>query len=106
MMGNPGADDAGEKSAVRSKIQPIKPSNQEIASHEACGHCPYRDWCRACVGGTGLSDAHKRRHEEQNGLLVASMEYGFFIDGHTRRTTPFLVVKVKPSMMIWSMPVQ
>ena len=55
------------------------------------------------------SDDHKRRHEEQNSLLVASMDYGFFTgdDGeHTRGATPFLVVKAKPSMMIWSMPMQ
>ena len=38
------------------------------------------------------------------------MDCGFFTDGddgnHTKGATPFLVVKVKPSMMIWSMPVQ
>ena len=28
---------AGETSAVKSKIQPVKPSDQEIATHEACG---------------------------------------------------------------------
>ena len=101
MMDNPGDDDAGETSAINSKIQPPKPSNQEIATHEACGHYPYRDWCRACVGRTGWSDAHKRRHEEQNSLLVASMDHRFFTDGddveHTRGATPFLVVKIKPS---------
>ena len=81
----------------------MKPSDQDIATHEACGHYPYRDWCRACVGATGRSDAHKRRREEQNRLLVASMNYGFFDDGddgeHTKGATPFLVVKVKPSMV-------
>ena len=38
------------------------------------------------------------------------MDYGFFTDGddggHTRGATSFLVVKVKPSVMIWSMLVQ
>ena len=63
------------------KSQPMKPSNEEIANHEACGQYPYRDWCRACVGSTVRSDAHKRRHEEQHSLLVASMDYGFFTDG-------------------------
>ena len=88
----------------------MKPTGEEIADHEACGHCPYRDWCRARVGGTGRSDAHKRRHEEQNSLLVVNMDYEFFTDGddgeHTRGATPFLVVKIKPSMMIWSTHVQ
>ena len=103
MMDNLGADDAGETSAVRSKIQPMKPWDQEIATREASGHYQYRDSWLACVGRIGRSDAHKRRHEEQNGLLVASMDHGFFTDGddgeHTRGATPFLVVKVKPSIM-------
>ena len=87
----------------------MKPSDQEIATHEACSHYPYRDWCRACVGGAG-SDAHKRRYDDQNSLLVASMHIGFFTDGdngeHTMGATPFLVVKVKPSVMVWSTLVQ
>ena len=56
MMDKPG-DDAGETNAVKSKIQPLKPSDQQIATHEACGHHPYRDRCRTCVGGAGRSDA-------------------------------------------------
>ena len=75
----------------------MRPSDQEIVTHEASGHYPYRGWCRACVGGTGRSDAHKRRHEEQNSLPLASMDCGFFTDGddgeHTRRATLFLVVE-------------
>ena len=50
---NLGDDDAGEMSAVRSKIQPMKPSDQEIATDDACSHYPYRDWCRACFRITG-----------------------------------------------------
>ena len=109
MMDNPVDDDAREMSSVKSKIQPMKPSDQEIATHEACCHYSYRDWCHTCFGGAWRLDAHKRRHQEQNNLLVASMDYGFFADGddgeQTRGATPFLVVTVKPSMMIWSMPV-
>ena len=103
LMDNRDDDEARETSAVRSKIQPMKPSDQEIATREACGHYPYRDWCRACVGRTGRADAHKRRQEEQNSLPVASMDYGFFTDGGA---TPFLVVRGKPSMTIWNVPVQ
>ena len=66
MMDSPGDDNAAETSAVKSKNRPIKPSDQEIAIHETCGQYPYRDCCRACVVSTGWSDAHKRRHEEQN----------------------------------------
>ena len=77
MMDNLGDDDAGETGAVKSSILPMKPSDQKIATCEACCHNPYRDWCRACVGGAGRSDAHKRQREEQNRLPVASMDYGF-----------------------------
>ena len=74
MMENHGDDDVQETRTVKSKIQPMKPSDQDIATHEACDHYPYRDWCRACAGGTGRSDARKRRREDQNSLLVASMD--------------------------------
>ena len=58
MMDHPGDDDAGETSAVKSKIQLMKPSDQEIATHEARGHYPYRVWCRALValGGQTLTN--------------------------------------------------
>ena len=81
------------------KTQPMKPSDQEIATREACGHYPYRDWCRACVGGARRSDAHKRQREVQNCLPVGSVEYGFFADGQetntseiTKGATPFPVL--------------
>ena len=44
-------DQAGEENALKTKRQPRRPSEQEVAAHEAGGHDPYRDWCRACVGG-------------------------------------------------------
>ena len=90
MMDNHGDDDTGETSAVKSKSQPMGPLDQEIARHEACGHYPYRDWCRACVGSEGRSDAHKRQQEEQHGLPVASMDYGFFTGGQEQHTERFL----------------
>ena len=67
-MDNLGNDDAIEPSAMKSEIQPMKTSAQVIATHEACGHYPCRERCRACVGGAGRSDAHKRQREEQNNL--------------------------------------
>ena len=44
-----------ERSLECSQIENTinEPSDQGIATHEACGHYPYRDWCRACVGGAG-----------------------------------------------------
>ena len=57
-------DQAGKENALKTKRQPRRPSEQEIAAHEAGGHYPYRDWCRACVGGAGRSDAHKRYSNE------------------------------------------
>ena len=48
-----------------------------IATHEACGHHPYRDWSRACVGGIGRSDAHKRQREEQK--QFAPGEHGLWV---------------------------
>ena len=111
-------DQAGEENALKAKRQPRRPSAQEIAAHEAGGHYPYRDWCRACVGGAGRSDAHKRRGDEHNEIPVVAMDYAFFFfcDEHEERlsesetqateilkgATPFLVIRVKPCLMTWS----
>ena len=38
MMEDHADDDAGETSAAKSKSQPVKHSEQDIASPEACGH--------------------------------------------------------------------
>ena len=78
-------DQAGEENALKTKRQPRRPSEQEVAAHEAGGHYPYRDWCRACVGGAGRSDAHKRHSDEQNEIPVAAMDYAFFCDEHEER---------------------
>ena len=53
--------------------------------------------------------------EKNTTVFLASMDLGFFTDGQeptpkgdseiTKGATPFLVVKVKPSIMIWNMPV-
>ena len=47
-------EDTGETSAVKSRIQQVKPTDQQIA-REACGHYPYRDWCYSFVRGAGRS---------------------------------------------------
>ena len=47
MMGDPGDNDAVQM------------------TREACRHFPYRDWCRACVGGTRR--AHKGSHSVSGG---------------------------------------
>ena len=70
-MESHGDDDAGETSAVRSKVQPMKPSDQDIAAHEACGHYPYRVWCRACVGGKGGLTPTNDSKKNRNGLFVS-----------------------------------
>ena len=110
MTDNPDDDEAGETSAVKSKIQSVRPSDQEIATHEACSHYPYRDWCRACVGVLGgqtlTNDGVMSRTVW---LWPACMDYGFFTDGDesdTRGATPFLVVNIKPIVMLLSMLVQ
>ena len=93
MMDILGNDDARETSAMKSEIQPMKTSAQVTATHEACSHYPYRDWRRACVGGAGRSDAHKRQREEQNSLLSGEHELWFFFDEdhgeHTNGATPY-----------------
>ena len=71
-----GMDDAGEEHPARIKPSPMKPSNEEVARHEAT-HCPYRNWCPACVAASAKEDAHprKRRKDDEVGHPLISMDY-------------------------------
>ena len=79
-----------ERLVQSNKKKTVKPLDQEIATHEAYGCHPYRDWCRAALvalgGRTHATDGVKNK----NILPVPSMDYGFFTDGDDG----------KPSMMI------
>jgi translation elongation factor EF-4 len=69
-------DEAGEEHPARIKPSPMKPSNEEVARHEAT-HCPYRNWCPACVAASAKEDAHprKRRKDDEVGHPRISMDY-------------------------------
>ena len=71
-----GMDEAGEEHPARIKPSPMKPSNEEVARHEAT-HCPYRNWCPACVAASAKEDAHprKRRKDDEVGHPLISMDY-------------------------------
>ena len=110
-MNNHGDDNARETNAAKSK-KTMKPSDREIATREASFHC---DRCRACVGGAGWSDAHKRQREEQNGLLMACTMVSSLMDKNEHRKVSarspreanlFLVVNFKLNTVIWSILVK
>ena len=71
-----GMDEAGEEHPARIKPSPMKPSNEEVARHEAT-HCPYRNWCPACVAASAKEDAHPRRRckDDEVGHPRISMDY-------------------------------
>ena len=52
-----GMDEAGEEHPARIKPSPMKPSNEEVARHEAT-HCPYRNWL---VSGMRRRECQRRR---------------------------------------------
>ena len=71
------------------------------------------DVVRVLVAPGGLMPTIDDKKEEQHAIPVARMDHGFFTDGQeqnmrgeTKGATPFMVVKVKPSVMIWIMLVQ
>ena len=71
-----GMDEAGEEHPARIKPSPMKPSNEEVARHEAT-HCPYRNCCPACVAVSAKENAHpqKRCKDDEVGHPRISMDY-------------------------------
>ena len=107
MMDNPGVDDAGDTtSAVKSKIQPTKSSDQEDCFTRSMWSVSIPQICAVLVlialGGQTLANDSVK----SNTVCL----WRAFTDGDdgedTIGATPFLLVKVRPSMMIWSMLVQ
>ena len=54
--------EAGVRNAERM-MNPQKPSRGEVEDHNK-HHLPYRSWCRHCVRGRGVEEAHRRQAEE------------------------------------------
>ena len=76
LMDNPG-DDEGETGVVKSKMQPMKLSDQEIATQEACGSpsisrlVPCLCWCRwAVIRSQTTARGIKRSSCGKHGLWV------------------------------------
>ena len=67
---------------------------------KSCGHFPCHDWCRACIGGAGRSDAYRRQQEDQNATPVSRLREEQASSGNgISQKYPMLLV-------IWSMLVQ
>ena len=71
---------------VRSKNLPGEPTPEELHQHELT-HLPPRSWCKWCVSGFGIEDAHRRRHREPGALPEVHLDYMFL----GRRGEPGLV---------------
>ena len=55
---------------------PGEPTAAEVEDHRACGHIPYRSWCKECVESRGLGEPH-RAHPEQRKACVFAFDYMF-----------------------------
>ena len=52
------------------------PSAAEREEHERL-HEPYRAWCAACIAGRGRADRHVGRSDDEKGLPVVGIDYGY-----------------------------
>ena len=100
-----------EPSNLRAMRAPRDPTQQEIEEHEAAGHSPYRQWCRACVAGAGRRDRHiRQKQEEEKAVPTLSLDYAFMggptADGAGRAVDmPILVTKCSADRWVTSDPV-
>ena len=67
-----------EPANLRAMRAPRSPTQQEVDDHQAAGHTPYRNWCRACVAGAGRRDRHeKQRRAEERAVPTISVDFAF-----------------------------
>ena len=53
------------------------PTKAEREEHNV-SHTPYREWCEACVRGSGMGKQHRRiQREDEDTKPTVSIDYGF-----------------------------
>ena len=83
-------DHSSEVPVLKARRQPHQPTAQEILDHEVT-HEPYRDWCPACVAGSGRSDAHGHHDHSEDAIAVIAIDYGYMGDGESEeRASPII----------------
>ena len=79
------SDDDGEAPAARVLPDPGEPTASQMEDHRACGHIPYRSWCRECVEGRSTGEQHRKRKGARS-LCVFSFDY-LFLDRTGQRVS-------------------
>ena len=69
-----GQDRGGAEARVLP--DPGEPTESQREDHRACGHIPYRTWCRACVEGRSTGEQHRARSQKRD-ICVFSFDYLF-----------------------------
>ena len=63
-----------EGAATKTLPDPGDPTESQKEDHRACGHIPYRTWCRACVAGRSTGEPHRARTGKRN-ISVFTFDY-------------------------------
>ena len=65
-----------EGAPARILPDPGDPTDAEREDHRACGHIPYRSWCRVCVEGRSTGEQHRARTRKRD-FCVFTFDYLF-----------------------------
>ena len=63
-----------EGAQARVLPDPGEPTESQREDHKACGHIPYRTWCRFCVEGRSTGEQHRARPGKRN-ICVFAFDY-------------------------------
>ena len=76
MCGVEGEEEGNEEAKIaKGKKKEYRPSDKDVEDHMRSGHVPFRSWCRHCIMGRGVDDAHRRVKEDERDIPVISMDY-------------------------------
>ena len=83
-----------EAQAPKTKVTPVYPTKAEIEEHGKT-HLPFRSWCRSCVGGRAVEDAHRRK-DEKNEKVTVCMDYFYLGTETDSHLASFLALYLRP----------
>ena len=95
--------DAGDMRAMRKMHDPKMPTKADRDEHNMT-HLPFRSWCRHCVRGRGLEEAHRKGEQREDGG-VPEVHLDFAFPGsHGQEGLTLLVARERDSKMWLSTP--
>ncbi len=84
-QGEQAHEEGQEGREAKFEIIPGTPKSEVVDAHLAAAHIPFRTWCKHCVAGQAVDDAHRKLGDKDREVPVISMDYCYMYESMAER---------------------